>query len=98
MDTGRFRGKVAIVTGCGRGIGRAIAVRLATEGAAVVGSQRTTEEGDALVESLAAEGLELAFVAGERARLASVAAPSVLGGGRPVGAFEVGFRLRRRSD
>ena len=35
---------------------------------------------------------------GQRARLASVAAPSVLGGGRPVGRFEVGFRLRRRSD
>ncbi len=65
MDTGRFRGKVAIVTGCGRGIGRAIAVRLATEGAAVVGSQRNAEEGDALVESLAARGLEVAFVAGD---------------------------------
>ena len=53
------------MTGCGRGIGRAIAVRLATEGAAVVGSQRNAEEGDALVESLAARGLELAFVAGD---------------------------------
>jgi L-asparaginase II len=33
---------------------------------------------------------------GQRARLASVAAPPVLGGGRPVGRFEVGFRLRGR--
>jgi len=33
----------------------------------------------------------------QRAALASLAAPPVLGGGRPVGAFEVGFRLRRRS-
>ena len=64
MDIGRFRGKVAIVTGCGRGIGRAIAVRLATEGAAVVGSQRNADEGDAVVKSLAARGLERAFVAG----------------------------------
>jgi L-asparaginase II len=34
---------------------------------------------------------------GQRARLASVAAPPVLGGGRPVGRFEVGFQLRGRS-
>lgn len=31
---------------------------------------------------------------GQRERLASVAAPAVLGGGRPVGALEAGFRLR----
>jgi L-asparaginase II len=31
----------------------------------------------------------------QRAALASLEAPPVLGGGRPVGAFEVGFRLRR---
>jgi NAD(P)-dependent dehydrogenase (short-subunit alcohol dehydrogenase family) len=56
---------VAIVTGAGRGIGRAIAVRLAAEGAAVVGSQRNADEGEALARSLAAEGLEVAFVAGD---------------------------------
>ena len=33
----------------------------------------------------------------QRARLATVAAPPVLGGGRPVGGFEAGFRLRRPS-
>ena len=61
----RLEGKVAIVTGAGRGIGRAIAVRLASEGARVVASQRTVDEGEELARSLAGEGLELAFVAAD---------------------------------
>ncbi len=58
----RLEGKVAIVTGAGRGIGRAVAVRLAAEGAAVVAAQRATDEGEELARTLEAGGHRAAFV------------------------------------
>jgi citronellol/citronellal dehydrogenase len=47
---GLLAGKVAVVTGASRGIGEAIAIRYAMEGARVVVSARTVEEGDHILE------------------------------------------------
>ena len=47
---GVLAGKVAIVTGASRGIGEAIAIRYAMEGAKVIVSARTVEEGDHILE------------------------------------------------
>ena len=53
---GRLEGKAALITGGGTGIGRAIALRFATEGARVVIAQRNAEALDATVADIEADG------------------------------------------
>jgi citronellol/citronellal dehydrogenase len=66
---GVLKDKVAIVTGASRGIGEAIAARLAQEGAKVVASARTTEEGESRLSGTLKETVERVRKAGGEASL-----------------------------
>lgn len=61
----RLRGERALVTGATSGIGRAIAHRFATEGAAVVVNGRSEARGRAVVSEIEAAGGSACFVAAD---------------------------------
>jgi 3-oxoacyl-[acyl-carrier protein] reductase len=62
----RLEGRVALVTGASRGIGRALAVGLAREGAAVVVHYHSrTTEADEVVDSITAAGGQAVAIAGD---------------------------------
>jgi len=58
----RLTGKVAVVTGAARGIGKVIARHLAEEGATVTLSDRNCEQGEATAGEFAAQGLKCSFL------------------------------------
>jgi len=71
---GRFDGKVVLVTGGGRGMGKAIANAFADEGATVVVSARTQRYGEAAVEEIQARGGKASLVGGDISDRAAVKA------------------------
>ena len=62
----RLDGKIAVITGGSKGIGRAIAEQLATEGVNIVLAARTAEDLEHTAEHIRSEsGVEVAIVAGD---------------------------------
>jgi NAD(P)-dependent dehydrogenase (short-subunit alcohol dehydrogenase family) len=66
---GTLKDRVALVTGASRGIGEAIAVRLAMEGARIAASARTAEEGESRLPGTLADTVDRIRAAGGEAVL-----------------------------
>ena len=69
----RFTGKVALVTGAGRGIGSAIAIRLASEGAnIVVNDLNSSDDSAETIKQIEATGAKAHFIATDISKVEAV--------------------------
>ncbi len=64
----RLKNKVCILTGAGAGIGEAIALRFAEEGASLVLNDLNEENGQRVADLVRSKGAQVAFLAGDIAR------------------------------
>jgi NAD(P)-dependent dehydrogenase (short-subunit alcohol dehydrogenase family) len=75
MSQSSLAGKVALVTGAGKRIGRSVALRLASEGADVVVNYRTSKsEADEVVAQITATGMRAVAIQADVAKKAEVTA------------------------